>query len=105
MGSPFLHTTSPLCARPCCIIWTITVRNCVVGGGSCTDWKSPLVLVLVAVALVGNMYYQQSEAGKTNSQWGLIRRTTLGFLTSPTRELTVVGEELGFYLPAARLQI
>ena len=43
------------------------------------------------LALVGNLYYQQSEAGKTTAQWGLIRRTTLGLLTSPTREVSVIG--------------
>lgn len=80
------------------------MRNCVVGGVTLPPCDIPIVPpALVAVALVGNMYYQQSEAGKTNSQWGLIRRTTLGFLTSPTRELTVVGEEWRYRLQASPL--
>ncbi len=42
------------------------------------------------LTLVGNIYYQQSEAGKSNAQWSLIRRTTLGHLTSPAREFSVI---------------
>jgi hypothetical protein len=44
------------------------------------------------LGLVGNMYYQQAETGCASSQWALIRRTTLGVLTSPVREPSVLGE-------------
>lgn len=44
------------------------------------------------LSLVGNTYYQQAEVGKSTAQWSLIRRTTLGVLTSPVREPSVLGE-------------
>ena len=38
------------------------------------------------LAWVGNTYYTASEAGMACGQWALLRRTTLGRLTSPVRE-------------------
>ena len=42
------------------------------------------------LALVGNMYYQSPEVGRSNGTFALLRRTTLGMLTSPVREPTVL---------------
>ena len=38
------------------------------------------------LAWVGNTYYTSTEAGMACGQWALLRRTTLGVLTSPARE-------------------
>lgn len=35
---------------------------------------------------VGRTFYPGSAGGATSSQWALLRRTTLGQLTSPARE-------------------
>jgi hypothetical protein len=43
------------------------------------------------LALVGTMYYQHSDGGRSSSQWALVRRTTLGMLTVPVREPMVIG--------------
>lgn len=43
------------------------------------------------LTLVGNVYYAHSEAGSNSAQFALIRRTTLGLLTSPVREPAVIG--------------
>lgn len=42
------------------------------------------------LALVGNMYYQSPEVGRSNGGFSLIRRTTLGMLTAPVREPSVL---------------
>jgi len=52
----------------------------------------PLTRAPAAVALdeyltwLGNTYYTTSETGMANGQWAVLRRTTLGRLTSPVRE-------------------
>jgi hypothetical protein len=38
---------------------------------------------------VGNTYYNATEEGAASGQWALLRRTTLGRLTSPVREPNV----------------
>lgn len=43
------------------------------------------------LTLVGNMYYQQPEITQSTAQWAVVRRTTLGVLTSPVREPSVLG--------------
>jgi len=43
------------------------------------------------LALVGNMFYQAPEVGRATTSYALLRRTTLGVLTSPIREPSVLG--------------
>ncbi len=38
------------------------------------------------LAWLGNTYYTSAETGMASGQWALLRRTTLGRLTSPVRE-------------------
>ena len=49
--------------------------------------RSPNVIALDEhLAWLGNTYYTSQEAGMACGQWALLRRTTLGRLTSPVRE-------------------
>ena len=49
--------------------------------------RSPNVIALDEhLAWLGNTYYTSQEAGMACGQWALLRRTTLGRLTSPARE-------------------
>jgi hypothetical protein len=49
--------------------------------------RSPHVVALDEyLAWLGNTYYTSQEAGMACGQWALLRRTTLGRLTSPARE-------------------
>ena len=61
----------------------------------------PLIRAPASVALdeylmwLGNTYYTTSESGMASGQWAVLRRTTLGRLTSPMRETS----PLDFWAP------
>jgi len=61
------------------------------GGVPVPLFRAPAVEALESyLGLVGGLYYTAPELGRSGRDWALLRRTTLGVLTSPVREPSVV---------------
>ena len=61
-----------------------------------SPYVQPAAPTIVALdeylAWIGNTYYTATETGGANSQWALLRRTTLGRVTAPGREACILDD-------------